>query len=382
MVADARAFELLGGSRRRVGALAALAVLGLSAPGAGCSSSHAGFTASDAGGPPPSFGNDGGAVGPDAGPVACDAISLGAGHRPLDLFIMVDRSYSMDGLPWETARTALEDFFANPPSSDLSAALNYFPNDANPTTCELQYFRLFAVGLGLLPGNAPALKASLEATQGHGDGTPSGAAIEGALFTATAQAAAAPDHRVAVVFVSDGLPNACTDEAALTAIVADALNENGTLTFTISVGTQGAAFMNSVAQAGGTGQTLYVSDPPTEIETRLRQAETVAVGCEFLVPKTAPDGRAVDPGEVNVVVTDADGKRTIGQVSGVQFCGNSDGWYYVDPTNPTALRLCPASCALLEADQAGPRPVTDASTATGAAPAVDVTFGCQSQGAR
>jgi hypothetical protein len=349
--------------RLRIRILGALALL----LGAGCSTSKSGFDTRDASPPPNLTGDDGGAVSPDAGPVACTAVSLGSTHRPLDLYIMLDRSNSMDGLPWNAARAALEDFFANPSSPDISVALNYFPNDSVQSCGDLDFYRLFAVPLGPLPSNAPVLKASLDATQGHGNGTPSGDALQGALLTATAQQRAVPDHRVAVVFVSDGLPNACTDEASLDALVANALSEEQTLTFTLSVGTEGAAFMTGVAAAGGTGQTFYASDPPTDLENGLHQAETEAAGCEFLIPKTAPDGRAVDPSEVNVVVMDADGRRTLDEVDGVQNCGNRDSWYYVDPPNPTALRLCPAACDLLQANQA---------------PTVDVTFGCQSQRAQ
>lgn len=77
-----------------------------------------------------SLDTDGGAPShPDLrdGAAACTGVALGTGHRPLDLFIMLDRSGSMKGAPWEQARSALNDFFANPPSGDLAAALNYFP---------------------------------------------------------------------------------------------------------------------------------------------------------------------------------------------------------------------------------------------------------------
>ncbi|AKU97399.1 hypothetical protein AKJ09_04063 [Labilithrix luteola] len=306
---------------------------------------------------------------PDATIQACTGTSLGASHRPLDLFILLDRSLSMDGAPWDAARGALEDFFANPQVSDVQAALNYFPNDGdtNVSTCVLDFYRQFAVGLGPLPAHAPELAASLDRTNGKGNGTPTAAALRGALETAVDYKRTHADRTVALVLVSDGVPTTCTPDPSVLAAMAQSANtEYGTLTFAIGIGIEPVGLMNNIAKAGGTGQALNVNNP-SELTVQLRRAQANAVGCEFVIPKTAPGGGVVDPSLVNVVVTDGDVPRNLPKTGERATCANREGWYYDNPTTPTTVRLCPASCDLLVA---------------GKEPKIDVTFGCQTEGPR
>lgn len=307
-----------------------------------CGSSRGGFDQEPDGG---AFRGDAGAVKPDAvAPAACTAVSLGARYRPLDLFITQDISGSMAGIPWKQCKTALETFFTNPPSSDVAVALTYFPNGA---ACDRNAYRLFSVGIGPLPARAPELTASLERTEPSG-GTPTGVALDGALQTATEYKRAHPDHQVAVVVVSDGMPNLCTDDTVLTQLPRVALTEYGTLTFAIGIGTEPGAVMDGIAAAGGTDHALSVSNP-SEIDARLREAQVQAVACEILIPATAPDGRAISPDLVNLVITDKLGSRTVREVDRLATCGNREGWYYDDPKAPKSIHLCPASCDLVKA---------------------------------
>lgn len=312
-------------------------------------------------GPPSGFG-DGGA--PDANTIeagpACASVSLGADHRPLDLFIMLDKSGSMTGIPWQQAKTALNAFFASPPAANISAALNYFPTD-NGDYCQEEFYRVFAVTLGVLPANAPMLAASLQITNPVG-GTPLGAAIDGALFAAVGQKKAQPDHAVAMVIVTDGVPDGCTEDLTTTnSYVTAAHVEEGVPTYAIGIGTTPGVVLDAVAAAGGTSRSLTVSDP-SHLAEALGEAQNLAIGCEFVIPKTAPNGQMVEPELVNVTfAAGSNAPETLPGYSSAAACGTAEGWYFDDPKSPATVRLCPSSCTLLNATKS---------------PKVDLNFGC------
>ena len=90
---------------------------------------------------------------------------------------------------------------------------------------------------------------------------------------------------------------------------------------------------------------------------------TSRVACELPMP--APDGGTVDPGLVNVRVTDGSKPPfTVPAVKDEAACAGGEGWYY-DASPPTKVLLCPTSC---EAAQA--------KGATAELPKVEVLFGC------
>lgn len=97
-------------------------------------------------------------------------------------------------------------------------------------------------------------------------------------------------------------------------------------------------------------------------------AQTVSQGlqlpCSFAVP-TPPMGQALDPMKVNFVYTPTGGAATtIVNVGSAAGCNGGPGWYYDDPTNPTQIITCPATCSALEGDPTG---------------SVSVEYGCSTQ---
>ena len=92
---------------------------------------------------------------------------------------------------------------------------------------------------------------------------------------------------------------------------------------------------------------------------------TSRIACELAIPQ--PDGGALDPNAVNVRVTDGTSPAVVvPRVANEAACGSAAGWYYDDPTTPTKVILCSASC--------------DAAQSKGGAtpPKIEVLFGCQS----
>jgi hypothetical protein len=119
-----------------------------------------------------------------------------------------------------------------------------------------------------------------------------------------------------------------------------------------------------IAQAGGAQSPAWTSFFAAVAKQVLTASQ---VSCSVAMP-VAPAGQTLDPARVNVAVSSndaADGKHMLAQVPGAQACATGAGWYYDDPSAPTHVELCPASCAEMNA-------VEDA-TVRGA----DVIFGCE-----
>lgn len=92
---------------------------------------------------------------------------------------------------------------------------------------------------------------------------------------------------------------------------------------------------------------------------------TSRVDCTIPIP-TPPEGVFFDASRINVFVREGDAADRVGRVPGVEGCdGARGGWYYDDPSAPTEVELCPASCARVQA-------------APGVERGVEIQFGCQS----
>jgi hypothetical protein len=76
--------------------------------------------------------------------------------------------------------------------------------------------------------------------------------------------------------------------------------------------------------------------------------ETSAAGCEFNVPS----GDEIDADAATVSYTEGDGVNVPLQRRGsLADCGGATtAWYYDDPTEPSRLSLCPATCSVVQAD--------------------------------
>jgi hypothetical protein len=242
--------------------------------------------------------------------------------------------------------------------------------------CDVPAYSTPAVPFAALTGAAASLTASLTARQPDGR-TPTGPALSGAVQAARSRALAAPDHKVAVVLVTDGLPTECTplDIPAIASLAADgAAGTPAVPTFVIGVfGSEEAATarpnLDALARGGGTGSAVVIDtgqDVTKALQAALNRIRTTAVACTFKIPP--PTMGAIDFGKVNVQVTGAGGAvSTIGHISGKAACDPTrGGWYYdVDPATgqaPSTIIACDATCAEF----------TKAGTAR-----VDIVLGCQ-----
>jgi len=304
----------------------------------------------------------GGGGGEEAG--VCTSTSAAAHRIPLDIVFLIDRSGSMTGAKWAGTTAALSAFFNEPASAGIGAGLVYFPS-LHADSCAVASYEVLDVPIDALPGNAFNLTNSFPA-DAQGYGTPTYAALKGALIAATAYQDAHPKHKVVVVFATDGDPFACSggtiDEDA--ALAQSARNYDGVLTYVI--GAQGSTIANldKIAAAGGTTAAYDITNDITEFSAKMSEIRRVALGCEFAIPPP-PNSMQLDPDQVNFSYTPkgVGMSKILLRADNLLDCNGQPGWYYDSNTNPTKIILCPASCATVQADADGK---------------VDVLFGCKS----
>jgi len=315
---------------------------------------------------------------------ACASLEIKTEKVPLDIFIMLDQSGSMeDDNKWGSVTGAIGAFVSLPEVSGIGVGLQYFALPASiscPPSCTVDAdcgtcgpcfqnicipagssdscnpadYATAEVPIAPLPGNAQALIDSM-AMHGPSTGTPTKPALQGAIDFAKAWAADAmnqnPPHEVVVLLATDGIPEAC-DTAGIDQVAAAGLAE-GIMTFVIGVGTS-LTMLDAIAAAGGTGQAYLVdpmSSPQAEILAAMQDIQVQALPCAFLIPPP-PMGETLDFDQVEVAYTPGGGNPVgIPKVDSAAACpANGDGWYYDDPSAPAQIVLCASTCQTVGID--------------------------------
>jgi hypothetical protein len=325
------------------------------------------------------------------------AASTTEGHLvPLDLFIMLDQSSSMDekvgtGMEtrWSAVTKAIGDFVQRPEASGLGVGINYFgPTNSTCVTgkmcatdaecgpgcghcvltsdvpfkycegpsCDAVYYARAETPIAPLPGNAQAILASL-ARHRPSTATPSSAALQGAVTFTKQWAIDHPGRAVVVVFATDGGPSQCdTDPANIEQMAATAFNDLPSIrTFVIGVGSAvipgsmggmaGKALLDGIARSGGTMQAFMVSDADVtrQFVDALQAIRGSALQCAYTIPDAM--GKMLDFDKVNVRYTPGGGVGSIiPKVPNAAGCAMGEGWYYDDDRMPTRILMCPATC--------------------------------------
>jgi von Willebrand factor type A domain len=315
--------------------------------------STASGSASGGGGARGTGGTGGAGVdgGGDAG--ACIPTSAAAHHLPLDILFLIDQSATMSGSKWTAVTSTLNTFFNAPASASIGTGLLFFPYTASD--CDLAHYTTLTVPIGPLPANASALTSSF-AAQPMGSGVPMYVALQGALMQATAHQDANPTHKVFVVLVADGNPDACDESFPdMAALAAGALTYDGVRTYVIGLPGATIANLDEIAAGGGTTTALDATDNLTQFSPSVTQIRTAGLGCDYALPAPPDAGTGVDPDQVNFSYT----PKGVGlpvllpRANDLAGCNMQPGWYYDSNTDPTEIVLCPASCATVEADTSG-----------------------------
>jgi hypothetical protein len=210
------------------------------------------------------------------------------------------------------------------------------------------------VPIDLLPGNASALVASMNATTPSGV-TPTSAAIQGAIDYCRNHATANPTHAVIHVHVTDGDPTDCnTDFNDIYAIAGAGFNGMPRIrTYVIGVGPSLNA-LQGIAMAGGTGMPFLVDSNPNagqQFLDAMHQIRGAISACTYAVP--LPTQGPFNKTLVNVEYIPGNGgtTQTIGYVNDQASCpAGGMAWYYDDNANPSSILLCPDTCSVVSGD--------------------------------
>ena len=304
--------------------------------------------------------------------------------KKLTMFIAVDRSTSMAcsgaGCPsnllscpsgalvvdqrWNPMKNALNTFFQDPTSAGTDVALRFWPTNnppsqpaCGPTTCGLLgaanpcrtplLFGTLTAANGAADPHETALVNALNTEIPCGD-TPVHNAMDGALEWAKQHKTANPDQEVIVVFITDGIANQCnTDWLAISQLAQSAFYSHGVRTYPIGFGNAQESFVVQVAQYGG-GRGFFMNTTGAAFQASLLAALKSIRGDVLPCDVQVPVAGLMDPSQVSVIYTNSMGvDTTLTRQNDPATCGT--GWYF-DPADPAIAKLCPATCALVQAD--------------------------------
>jgi hypothetical protein len=281
-------------------------------------------------------------------------------HKPVNLYVMFDKSSSMAGTKWTDAKTGLSAYVENPGSDNVDAALRFFPRkpDAVPA-CDQKAYQQPTVPFGPLPMNAAPIEAAMNAEAPDGFDTPMYPALGGAILEGIDMAANNPGQVSAVLLVTDGQPvgpaMSCNgvnpEDAQVVADLAATGLQKGVATYVVGLAGVDQAKANLIANAGGTGSAILVgtTNVAVEFQNALAKVAGEAIPCSYDVPAEVVSGE-IQLGKVNVEVSPSSGMPFTLPYD--QDC-SSGGWFYDDPGAPTEIELCPAACNALKADNGG-----------------------------
>jgi len=353
-----------------------------------------------------------GGSGGGAGPV-CERAASAAEPSSVLLGFAFDVSGSMGKLDepnwwhdpaakWTPVALATSAFFENPASAGLQAAMTFFP--AEEDDCESSSYLTPTVPMTGLPGASfaaefAAYEAEVGAPLAGGDwrgGTPTYAALLGVSEYLGSVRGDEPEGTLAIVLVTDGLPQGCDEDIDDVVSLAEELAAAGTSTYVIGIenptapppelppdwddwgdcesGTGGGDTpcappatlqdLNAIALAGGTGSAFLIDtgDPSATaaaFQAAIEAIRSETVSCSLLIPPHPQAGMTFEGDKIDVSVASAGVTTTLPYDEG---CSRPSGWHFDDPATPTHIELCDSTC-------------TSVQTAPGSS--IDVNFLCE-----
>lgn len=309
-----------------------------------------------------------------AGLEACRGVSYEAESVPVDLYLMMDRSISLNEVDpttgvarWDALRSAIGSFVMEANDRDLRVGIGFFGrtggND-DSLDCDADYYATPKVEIGRIADVAGPILDAMSSIR-PGGFTPTGPALEGALSHARTWAEDAPGRATAVVLVTDGYPTQC-EPRGISAIaeLAEQARSAEPYVRTYVIGLAAEFNLDGIARSGGTHHAYRVDagDPTGSFLQALRAVSNSKLACQYEVPEPPDASMKLDFDEVQVTYTTAGGAtEEVPRISGQAACDRNPngGWYYDSPEAPTQILVCPCTCSRFEAGR------------------VDVALGCK-----
>jgi von Willebrand factor type A domain len=288
--------------------------------------------------------------------------------RPLDMFILLDQSGSMqeDEDRWTPVTKAIKSFVSSSEAGGTGVALQYFPLGSDDAfKCQSKNYALPAVALAALPENAQAIIQSIDAhyfshdqccdTPEHA-GTPTRPALEGAVAYMQGYMQKNPDHVGVILLATDGEPSSVCDDnkASQVAEVVKRAAQGVPAIRSYVIGIGDDEYLDEMAAPGGTGHGPFIVDgsgkrTESELLAALAEIRSEALPCDFAVTNV------LDSARLNVEISESGGSaRTLVNVANGDACNKAaeKGWYYDDPKAPKRVQLCPDTCRQLNTAKA------------------------------
>lgn len=364
---------------------------------------------------------------------SCESTERAAELAPIYLAFAFDVSGSMGHMDcpywnhdarvkWDPVAAAVKEFFSDETSVNINGSLTLFPS--RDDVCDESSYTTPDVTMRALPSNAFAavLDGYEEEVDWEGSydfpvdntaagagpwrgGTPTRVVVDATVPALEALRTEHPDARVALVLVTDGLPQSCSNNGIDDVVDSvEAALEAGIPTYVIGVkdpetppaeapwrntddepvwacetGNGWRAGysdpdtprptnpnllddLNLIADAGGTDEAILVdTGDPAATKNTLRLAidriRAEAISCELERPPPPP-GQTFDPNRVNVRY---DSGADSMPLSFDEECESDDAWRY-QGGDTSVIELCPSTCERIQTD-----PYAE----------VQVEFGCQ-----
>jgi hypothetical protein len=300
---------------------------------------------------------------------ACTGVGTSIDPSPPDLYVLLDRSQSMDtatangqSTRWRDATAAIEQFLSELRNSPVHAGIQFFGltgGTDSAADCNASSYATPAVGIGSPDTSGPQVSAAMAAVTPSGE-TPSVPALQGAIQHAWDWQFAHPDRETRVVFVTDGMPTACADQSDaswLAAAQAGMALDPPIRTYVFGLAVGGDAYrLNALARSGGTVEAALIedSDLPSGLAAALAaMASSYPANpgpCEFQIPPQPDPLLSIDYGLTRVIADVAGGgPEELPYAASLAGCyATYGGWYYdvlPDLEPPSKVILCPCSCA-------------------------------------
>jgi hypothetical protein len=339
--------------------------------GGGAAGSGGGtFVGAGGGGPVAGSAGSGGATSTDAGfndpEAGCAAQLQTSKPVPVDIFIMLDKSISMNcpttdttctqaatGVPptrWTAVTDGITAFATAPTNDGIGIGLGFFAPSGD--MCDPETYLSQVSPITALPEGGTSILNRIAVTQPSGI-TPTLWALEGAILYVKQYMAANPTKTAAIVFVTDGMPDSptCPGSVQQAADAAKAAFDGTPSIATYVVGLGATSALDQIALAGSGDATHYI-DANGDTATKLRDLLKLVshpLTCDYPIPttSTALDFNAVD---VQTKIGDTAPTVTLKYVTSAAECTTTPAWYYDTPPpgTPTKITLCPSACEPLK----------------------------------